>query len=106
MRFQLNGSVEVTFKIRGEKSVLCMFFDAEDFSRIDVDEAFSLENGETVYRGLFDAVEDNIQVRLRVVALRRGFREKVWEVLTIRQNVVDLAIGSDQITFEFLESED
>ncbi|QHJ00517.1 hypothetical protein GT347_22590 [Xylophilus rhododendri] len=106
MRFQLNGSVEVTYKIRGDSTLLGLYFDAEEFSGIDISNGFVEEDGELVYRGVWDAVEENIQLKLHVVAVRGGLREKRWEILPSRGDLVEPAIGADRITAEFVEDED
>jgi len=103
MRFQLNGSVEVRFHTAADSVAQSLFFEAEDFQAIDGTGITTID-GRPGYEGWLDAIEDNIQVRLWVVADASKFREKRWVIESIRDDVREPAVAEDKITFEFVES--
>ncbi|MCZ2495719.1 hypothetical protein GN316_03010 [Xylophilus sp. Kf1] len=104
MRFELNGYVVVSYRIRGSDDVQALTFAADEFSGIDTHNGL-VEGPEPVYRGVWAATEENIVVRLTLVATRDEIREKVWEISPVREMLDNPCVDDDRIHFEFVEED-
>lgn len=104
MHIELSGFVVVTYTIRGTEDELALTFTADEFSSPAAKTGFDNTSGELRYRGVWNAAEENVLVRLSFTATRDGFTEKSWEIVAEDEGELkNPKVADDRITVEFVE---
>lgn len=104
MHIELSGFVVVTYTIEGTKDDLALTFAADEFSSPAAKSGFDNTSGELRYRGVWNASEENVLVRLSFAATSDGFTEKTWEIVSTDACALkNPKVAEDRITVEFVE---
>ena len=105
MHVELSGFVVVTYTIQGTKDEFALTFPADEFSSPDSDGGFDNSSGALVYRGVWIAYEESIQVRFSFTATRDGITEKTWHISAGGdQPLHHTRVAEDRMTVEFVEN--
>jgi len=106
MHIELSGFVVIAYTIRGTKDELALTFPADEFSSPDSASGFDNSSGELVYRGVWNAFEENVFVRLSITATRDGLTEKTWHISGGSDDPLNRArVAEDRITADFVEND-
>lgn len=104
MHIELSGFVVVAYTIKGTRDELALTFPADEFSSPDSSSGFDNTSGELTYRGVWNAAEESVLVRLSFTATRDGFTAKTWEIVAGgTEALLNPKVAEDRMTVEFVE---
>lgn len=104
MHIELNGYVVVAYTVKGTKDEFALTFAADEFSSPDSDGEVDTTSTPAVYRGVWNASEENVLTQLSFVATRGGITEKSWHISAFGDEILqDPRVVEDRITLEFID---
>lgn len=104
MHIELSGYVVVAYTIRGIKDEFALTFAADEFSSPDTDGEVDDSSGKLIYRGVWNASEENVLTQLTYAATPDAIIEKTWRISAFGdEELHDPRVIEDHIVIEFVE---
>ena len=104
MYIELNGYVVVAYTIQGSDDEFALTFAADEFSSPDSDGEVDPSTSPAVYRGVWNASEENVLTQLTFAATRGGVTEKSWHISAFGDEILhNPRVVEDHISITFVD---